>query len=209
MPHLIHPDIRRPLLKSMGWFVVLNLGIGVTGIVDTAGHAGGLVSGLLIGYAYYPSLRKPWNRNLRYLTMVLTIIAAIGLSVFVYRRIPDDIVRYEQKMKVFASQDSLALDALNRFRDYPKGKQRDDLKAKGIRYVQQDLALLADIARLRLPAELQERTRKLVNYCQTQMTYYELAATAPDEDNPAYKEEIEVYRRKVDSLNKALGEDEK
>ena len=209
MPHLIHPDVRKPLLKSMGWFVVLNLGIGVTGIVDTAGHAGGLVSGLLMGYAYYPSLRNPWNRSLRYLTIVGAIIAAIGLSFFVYRRIPDDIVRYEQKMKVFASRDSLALDALSRFSDYPKGDQRDDLKAKGMQYMQQNLVLLADVARLRLPAELKERNRKMVNYCQSQLAYFEQATKALDEDSPANNGEVRAYRRRLDSLRKELEDDGK
>lgn len=213
LPHLIHPDVRKPLLKSMGWFVVLNLGIGVTGIVDTAGHAGGLVSGLLMGYAYYPSLRKPWSRNLRYLTIVVAIIAAIGLSFFIYHRIPDDVVRYDQKMKIFASRDSLAIATLNQLADLPKGKERDDLETKGIQYFQQNILLLGDVASLRLPAELRERNRKMINYCQSQITYHQLQARALDGNDAAPEGEInkqlEFYRRRLDTLNKELGDDGK
>ncbi|HEY4289532.1 MAG TPA: rhomboid family intramembrane serine protease [Puia sp.] len=211
MPHLIHPQIRKPLLKSMGWFVVLNLGIGVTGIVDTAGHAGGLVSGLLIGYAFYPSLRKPWSRPLRYLTIVVAIIAAIGLSFFIYHRIPDDIVRYDQKLRVFAARDSLAIATLNQVADQPKSKQRDELEAKGIEYFQQNIALLSDIGNLKLPAGIRERNRKMMKYCMSQIAYHQLQVKVLDGDDPApddnIKKQLEFYRRQLDSLNKELGED--
>ncbi|HMI61037.1 MAG TPA: rhomboid family intramembrane serine protease [Puia sp.] len=213
MPHLIHPQIRKPLLKSMGWFVVLNLGIGVTGIVDAAGHAGGLVSGLLMGYTYYPSLRKPWNSSLRYLTIVVAIIAAIGLSFFIYHKVPDDIVRYDQKMKIFASRDSLAIATFNQLADLPKGKERDDLEAKGIQYFQQNMALLSDAANLRLPPVLQERNRKMIKYCMSQITYHQLQVKSLDGDAPGpdggIKKQLEFYSRQLDTLNKELGEDDK
>lgn len=207
LPHLIHPDARKPLLKSMVWFVVLNLGIGVSGIVDNAGHVGGLVSGLLIGYAWYPALRKPWSRGLKYITILLPIVAAIALSFLGYRSIPNDIGVYEQKLKVFASRDSLALDALSKLKDYPKGRERDELKAKGLHYLQQNILLLADLNTIKLPAELHERNKKLIQYCQSQITYAELTAKALDENSQAYNDEIEAYRRRIDTLTKELSED--
>jgi rhomboid protease GluP len=207
MPHLIHPDVRKPLLKSMGWFVVLNLGIGVTGIVDTAGHAGGLVSGLLMGYTYYPSLRKPWERSLRQLTIILPVVAALALTAFAYHRIPDHYGVYQQKMKVYASRDSLALDALSQFRDYPKGSQRDQVKTKGIQYWEQNIRLLTDMKDLKLPEEIQQRNKKLILYCRLRINYFELAAKALDEDSPAYNDKISKTKEQIDTLLKELKED--
>ncbi len=59
MTDLIHKDVRKSLLSSMGIFVVYNLVYGLKGGVDNAAHIGGLVSGLLIGFATYLALRKP------------------------------------------------------------------------------------------------------------------------------------------------------
>ena len=207
MPHLIPPDARKPLLKSMVFFVVLNLGIGVSGIVDNAGHIGGLVSGLLIGYAWYPALRKPWSRGLKFITILLPIMAAIALSFFVYRNIPNDVGVYEQKLKVFASRDSLALDALSKLKDYPKGKQRDELKAKAVQYWEQNIQLVTDINTLKLPAELRERNQKLLLYCRLRVTYAELAAKALDEDSPAYNDKIEKTSQQISALMKEFGGD--
>jgi len=207
MPHLIHPDVRKPLLKSMGFFVVLNLGIGVTGIVDNAGHVGGLVSGLLMGYVYYPSLRKPWERGLRRLTIILPVVAALALTAFAYHRIPDYYGMYKQKLKVFNSRDSLALKTLSQFTEYPKGSQRDQLKAKGIQYWAQNIQLVKDMKDLKLPEEIRQANQKLILYCQLRITYFELAAKALDENSQAYNDQISETREQIDKLSKEIKED--
>ena len=204
MPHLIHPGVRKPLLKSMGFFVLLNLGIGVTGIVDAAGHAGGLVSGLLMGYAYYPSLRKPWDRRLRYLTMILPVVAAFALTVFAFRKIPDNVTVYQRQMKVFASLDSAATDALAQYKDYPKGKQREAWKEKGVQSWEKSIQMLTDMEDLPLPKALHERNKKLILYCQLKLTYFQLAVKAIDEDSSAYNDQIEETSRQIGLLKEAL-----
>ncbi|MBN8856579.1 MAG: hypothetical protein BGO55_23985 [Sphingobacteriales bacterium 50-39] len=56
--NLIHPEKRKPLLRSIGFFVLFNLGFGTLGTIDNSAHIGGLISGLLIGYILYPVLKK-------------------------------------------------------------------------------------------------------------------------------------------------------
>ena len=213
MPHLIHPQIRKPLIKKHGLVCRAESWDRRDRDRRCCRSCGGLVSGLLMGYAYYPSLRKPWNSSLRNLTIVVAIIAAIGLSFFIYHKVPDDIVRYDQKMKIFASRDSLAIATFNQLADLPKGKERDDLQAKGIQYFQQNIALLSDAANLRLPAVLQERNRKMIKYCMSQITYHQLQVKSLDGDAPVpdggIKKQLEFYSRQLDTLNKELGEDDK
>jgi len=56
--NLIHPEKRKPLLRSIGFFVLFNLGFGTLGTIDNSAHIGGLVCGLLIGYLLYPVLKQ-------------------------------------------------------------------------------------------------------------------------------------------------------
>lgn len=49
---------KKTMLRSILFFIVFNLIMGTQGNTDNAAHIGGLVSGLLIGYAFYPGIRK-------------------------------------------------------------------------------------------------------------------------------------------------------
>jgi rhomboid protease GluP len=61
--NLIHTEKRKPLLKSIGIFILFNLGFGTLGSIDNAAHIGGLVSGIIMGYILYPSLKKKNTRQ--------------------------------------------------------------------------------------------------------------------------------------------------
>jgi len=56
---LIEKTERKALLTSIIFFVGYNLINGLGGGIDNAAHIGGLISGLLIGYALMPGLKKP------------------------------------------------------------------------------------------------------------------------------------------------------
>jgi rhomboid protease GluP len=69
--NLIEKSARKTLLTSIMIFVGYNLLNGLKGGIDNAAHIGGLVTGMIIGYAFYPSLIKPQQLNLKYLTVAL------------------------------------------------------------------------------------------------------------------------------------------
>ena len=56
--NLIEKNARKAMLQSILIFVGYNLLNGVKGNIDNAAHIGGLLSGMLIGYAYFPGLKK-------------------------------------------------------------------------------------------------------------------------------------------------------
>lgn len=75
---LIEKSARKSLLISIGVFVFYNLANGLKGGIDNAAHIGGLLSGLVVGYSFYPSLIKP-DRILKPLTIgILAIVFSIG-----------------------------------------------------------------------------------------------------------------------------------
>ncbi len=49
---------RKTMMRSLLFFVVFNLLMGLQGNTDNAAHIGGLLSGILIGYLFYPAIKK-------------------------------------------------------------------------------------------------------------------------------------------------------
>ena len=73
----IQKTLRKTMLRSILFFVVFNLMSGLQGNTDNAAHIGGLLSGIAIGYVYYPGIAKhsPISRQL----VTTGIIAAVTL----------------------------------------------------------------------------------------------------------------------------------
>ena len=64
--NFIDAAARKALLTSIGVFVVYNLANGMKPGIDNAAHIGGLVSGFIIGYLYYPSLKNPDAMDIKF-----------------------------------------------------------------------------------------------------------------------------------------------
>ncbi len=77
----IQKTLRKTMMRSILFFVVLNLLYGLQGNTDNAAHIGGLICGLIIGYAYYPGINKhaPLSRQL--LTTAIITAFVMGLTV--------------------------------------------------------------------------------------------------------------------------------
>jgi len=81
--NLIPKQMRSSLLQSIGVFVVFNLIYGTKSGIDNAAHIGGLLSGMIIGFIYYPLLKKE-DKGAKSNLALLAIIAAACLSAWIY-----------------------------------------------------------------------------------------------------------------------------
>ena len=96
LTNLMPKQIRRSLLSSIGVFVVFNLVYGVKAGVDNAAHIGGLVSGAVIGFVFYPLLKK--NTGESKSRVVLAVIASATIVVaWMYLNNPGNAVNAETR----------------------------------------------------------------------------------------------------------------
>lgn len=77
---LIPKKVRESLLKSIGIFVLYNLAYGLKSGIDNAAHAGGLVSGFIIGYLYVIMIKAEKKERPANWVIPLIVIATIGIS---------------------------------------------------------------------------------------------------------------------------------
>jgi rhomboid protease GluP len=196
---------RKSLLTSIGIFVGYNLINGMKGGIDNAAHIGGLISGLVIGYAFIPSLKRPEALNLKISTIALLTAFILATSYWVYTSLPNDIPTYETKIKEFTTNESLALEIYQLPENTPKEKLLYGIKDRGIYYWKENIALLDEIEKLNLPDQIHNRNQKLKRYCELRIKSYELIYKAIDEDTSIYKDQIEDYNKQIQSIITELG----
>lgn len=203
--NIIDKKTRSALFASIGVFVVFNLMNGVKAGIDNAAHIGGLISGLIIGYAYYPSLKRPDSLNLKYTTVCLLLVATLTTSFVFYHKIPNDIAKYDEKMKDFGRREILALEVF-KIRNSPNKVLLSALKNQGLENWNINLKTLGEADKLDIPKSLQERDALLRTYCNLRIKSYELYYKAIDENSKQYRSSIDSCNRQIqetiDSLKK-------
>jgi len=75
--NLIPKQVRDSLLKSIGIFIVYNLAYGMRSGVDNSAHIGGLISGLIIGYLFFPGLKVVTKR----VSPIIVILAIVTVGI--------------------------------------------------------------------------------------------------------------------------------
>lgn len=202
--NLIEQAARKTLLTSIAVFVGYNLLNGMKGGIDNAAHIGGLISGLAIGYAYIPSLKKPATTNLKYGIIGILAVLVLSVSFMVYQKIPNDIGKYDEKMKVFAAAETKALGIYNLPENTPKEKLLQEIKENGLYYWGENIKLLNDLERLDLPDEMHDRNEKLLQYCDLRIKSYNLIYKAIEQDTDIYQDSIMNYNKQIETIINGL-----
>ena len=195
--NILDKKTRTALFTSIAVFVGFNLMNGVKAGIDNAAHIGGLISGLAIGYAYYPSLKKPGSLHLKYLTVCLLLVATLVSSFVIYRQIPNGIAKYVDKMKEFSRNEAIALEVFS-------GKNSTGpamlpiIKSQGIANWNENLRILDEADKLEIPEQLKDRDNKIRQYCVLQLKKYQLLYNAIAQNNTLQ------YDKSIDSCNKSI-----
>lgn len=201
--NLIDRALRKPLLTSIGVFVFFNLANGLKEGIDNAAHLGGLISGLLIGYVYYPALKNSERKNIKTITFGVTTLIFLALSIGIYSQISDDVVKYNSKMESFADEEAKAMVIFS----LPNNMPKDQLIASvdsGILHWKKSLKFINEANNLDIPEELKSRLIHLKNYCDLRIKSYGLIKRSIIEGEAKYIDSIEVYNNKIETTLKYI-----
>jgi len=200
--NLLDKSVKKALLTSIGIFVGYNIlnGLNENSGIDNAAHIGGLLSGLVIGYAFVPSLKQFKNSAIKLSTIgILTVVLFVS-SFSVYNSLPNDIGKYEEKMKAFISMELMALEVYNLPEETPTEQILTELKDRGIYYWNENLKLIESCKELDLPLDIRTRNSKLKKYCELRIKSYELIYKAIAEDSDQYENEMNDYNQQLEKI---------
>ena len=201
---IIERTSRKALLTSIAVFVGYNLLYGMKAGIDNAAHVGGLISGLIIGYSFLPSLREEEDLEIRYRTIILLCIPVILFMVISLKVLPNDFARYDALMEEFSKTEKRALHIQNLQPNAFKEEVLYEIKNRGIYYWNECIKLLNEAQKCKIPSQLQERNSKLLEYCQLRIKSLELTYTAVEQESPMYQVQIDKYNIQIENIIKDL-----
>jgi len=221
--NLIDKSARKALLLSIGIFVLYNLANGMKEGIDNAAHIGGLVSGLIIGYGFYPSLKVKTEEYHEYDTKKISIGILSFVILFscylVFLQVPKDvdkhfltkqdlkkydIEKYDAKMKEFISSESEALAILNLSKDTPRDQMLYEIKNRGIYYWNDNIRVIYEVEKYNLPPFIHHRNKLLVDYCNLRIKSYELIYKSVENNIEIVTPQIEEINKQIEKIIKEL-----
>ena len=208
--NVIEKESRTKLLSSIGIFVVYNLFYGLKEGVDNAAHIGGLLFGILVGYAIIPGLKTPASNRLRITTITVIIIVAVGIAAVVYNVLPNDISVYNKKMEEFRRRETKAIEVYTLLENAPTDKILRALREDGLNNWKENVIIINSLEEMDLPTTLKKRNQLLKEYCNLRMRNCELLYKTISENTNNYSDQLEEVnsqlRSKLSEIEKASEE---
>lgn len=201
---LIERHLRNGLLSSIGLFVGYNLLFGLQGNIDNAAHIGGLLSGVAVGYAFYPSLRQPGRPALRNLSVGIVLVLASLAGILAARNLNNDFTRYQQSLERFSANEA-RFQAI--MKDPALGDEASYLRAfrQSVPIWEENLRLIQAAGKMDLPEEIRVRNEKLARYAGLRLQELQIALRSADGGPRQDSLQISIHREVseiLEDLNK-------
>lgn len=197
-------EARKSLLSSTGMFIVYNLvfGFAVPGI-DNAAHIGGLVSGFVLGLAYYPATRNALLAKIISIAIIfLVALVVVQAPKFIsdkygeFQRAIDEFARNEKKA-MWMYEEELPDADLNDIRVY-----RERLQREGVFLWKENLALLNSLNDM--PQHLQKRVDLLKRYSELRIQSCETMAVMVGDSTAGNLERMDSLAVAIDNTIQQL-----
>jgi rhomboid protease GluP len=166
--------VRKPLLFSIGTFVLYNIIFGFKEGIDNAAHIGGCISGFLIGASTMLAEQRIKSAVLRVLSFVASLLILLSGSYLLYSQSSDDLLEYSRAMEEFAKLENKALEVYSIPLDMPRDDRLYRIQYEGIHSWEECLKTLEIVKGLELPENLVLRNVKLEEYCHLRIESYKV-----------------------------------
>ena len=195
--NFVEKRTRTALFSSIAIFVVYNLAGGLRDGIDNAAHVGGLISGIIIGYAMVPALMKPAAKVLNYISIAGILVLVILTSFAFSSNLEDDTAIYVAKMGEFKEMEALALEIYSKKQYLDQAEMLDEIKNRSDYYWNENLRLTQEISDLSIP-NFELRKNKLVQeYCELHIRKNKIIYKAVNEKTTHYEAQLQEYDRKL------------
>jgi rhomboid protease GluP len=199
--NLLEKGFRATMLSSMLMFVGYNLIMGLRGEVDNAAHIGGLVSGLIIGFSFYPALAKSEFRLWKSMLSVGVVLLVFAFLANTVVQLPNPVGRYNKLMEEFVNYEKTALKAFNLPENASDEVYRKSIDEDGIPNWFKCQALVSEMDSISgLPQHFKDRLPLLNKYLTYRIESYELMSQAIDDDAYWLKSRVYVYNQRIDMI---------
>ncbi len=196
-------DVRKTFLSSVGFFVLYNLlyGFAKEG-VDNSAHIGGLLSGILIGLLYLPTLRENPKSIYRILVPTSAIIATIVLCLIGFKTISNDISVYQKRLEVFIDQESKALRFFTFTDNTPMDTILNEIKNVSTPLWNSNLEIINSCENLDLNTNTKTAIKRLKKYCELRLELNDLYYKTISENSNSYENLIQEKSMAINELLK-------
>ena len=109
----------------------------------------------------------------------------------------NDLVKYNEKMKVFGSNEIQALKIFDIPLTTPKDTFLVHVKDSGIYLWEENIKILTELEKLNLPDTLHEKNKILIDYCNLRIKSYNLLYKRVEENTEMYKDSIADYDTQI------------
>jgi len=198
--NLIPKALRNSLLQSIAIFIIYNLLYGAKSeAVDNAAHIGGFISGLIFGYAYFFSFKKPGFKPAMAIGLVAVITVAITIG---YLKDADSsVLAYQRKIEQVSVLEEEAL------RPYNESNNDDSALLQGLETVsskkwKQARDIMEETEQYDLNEGMARHRTLLTEYVDLRNKHTELAIRALKGDESVNNELQEVNGQIESTLNK-------
>ncbi|MFT3678220.1 MAG: rhomboid family intramembrane serine protease [Chitinophagaceae bacterium] len=201
---LLPRSVRNQLLASVMVMVAYNLVNGLKSGTDNAAHIGGLISGLLIGYGFYFSLRppageKPRSRIPELITAIATITVTIAyLNINKRSIVRDDSEAFLKKMEHFSILESMALEAMQPADTTSQETFLKELRKTALSNWADCVNLMDETEKMALPGNLIDTRTQMKQYASQRVQQTLLYIRALEENTNTYDHSIDSLLNEIE-----------
>lgn len=194
--NLLDRRVRKPLLSSIGLFVVYNLAFGLNDGIDNAAHIGGLIAGIIAGYAYYFGLRFSTNTFYKWKLPAIIMSLYLILSLWFVSKLDNPYGRYEKLIYEFQYIEDNAIKAQEKIQGIDENQAIMVISTEIIPTWTKCNQITKELHELDLDKSLNKRNDLLYSYTQNRLMFFETMFKASNEKS-------RLYDAKIDSLSKS------